>query len=47
MRERYERALRCGAAEELEEERAKFQTNIYANINEAKSCESDRKRCDK
>ena len=44
MRERYERALRQRAGEELKEARAKFRTNIDANINKTTICESDAKR---
>ena len=44
MREWYNRALRWRAAEELEKARAKFWTNIDADINGAKSCELDAKR---
>ena len=36
MRERYERALRWRAADELEESREKNRTKIDASINEAK-----------
>ena len=39
MREWYERSLRWRAADELEEARADFWTNIKASINEAKRYE--------
>ena len=41
--ERYERVLRWRADGELEEARAEFWININADINKAKSCESDAK----
>ena len=43
-RERYEKALRRRANEELREARAKFWTKIYAAINEVKRFELDAKR---
>ena len=43
-RERYKRALRHRVEEELEESRAKFWINIYAERNKAKMCELESNR---
>ena len=43
-RERYKRALRWRAANELEEVRENFWTNANATTNEAKICKSDENR---